>query len=66
MPIPIEDRGREQWRELLAELNPSVEILHLIRELRRIGMEKEVERVETQLHESRLAGGVITAARETN
>ena len=45
---------------------PSVETLHLIRKLRWIGMEQEAERVETQLHETALAGGVITAAHETD
>jgi hypothetical protein len=29
-------------------------------------MEEEAERVETQLHETTLAGGVITAAHETD
>ena len=89
MPKPIEERSREQWRELLAWLplegenvdtylqgrkiivaqdyeRPSVEILHLIRKLRWIGMEEEAERVETQLHETTLAGGVVTAAHETD
>ena len=45
---------------------PSVEVLHLICKLRWIGMEEEAERVETQLHETTLAGGVITAAHETD
>jgi hypothetical protein len=45
---------------------PSVEILHLIRKLRWIGMKEEAERVGTQLHETTLAGGVITAAHETD
>jgi hypothetical protein len=45
---------------------PSVEALRLIRKLRWIGMEEEAERVETQLHEATLAGGVITAAHETD
>ena len=45
---------------------PSVEVLHLIRKLRWIGMEEEAERVEMQLHETTLAGGVITAAYETD
>jgi hypothetical protein len=45
---------------------PSVEILHLIRKLRWIGMEEEAERVETQLHETTLAGGLITTAQETD
>ena len=45
---------------------PSVEILHLIRKLRWIGMEEEAERVEMQLRETTLAGGVITAAHGTD
>ena len=45
---------------------PSAEALHLIRKLRWIGMEEEAERVETQLHETTLAGGIITAAHETD
>ena len=36
---------------------PSAEALHLIHKLRWIGMEEEAERVETQLHETTLAGG---------
>jgi hypothetical protein len=43
-----------------------VEVLHLIRKLRWIGMEEEAERVEAQRHETTLAGGVITAAHETD
>jgi hypothetical protein len=43
---------------------PSVEALQLIRKLRWIGMEEEAERVETQLHETTLASGVITAAND--
>ena len=49
-----------------ANPRPPVEVLHLIRKLRWIGMEEEAERVETQLHETTLAGGVITAAHETD
>ena len=45
---------------------PSVEALHLIRKLRWIGLEEEAEQVEMQLHETTLAGGVITAAYETD
>ena len=45
---------------------PSVEVLHPIRKLRWIGMEEEAEQVEMQLHETTLAGGVITAAYETD
>jgi hypothetical protein len=45
---------------------PSVEALHLIRKLRWIGMEEEAERIETQLHQTTLAGGVITATHETD
>ena len=33
---------------------PSVEVLHLIRKLRWIGMEEEAEQVEMQLHETTL------------
>jgi hypothetical protein len=57
-----------QGRKITATQNyerPSAEALHLIRKLRWIGMEEEAERVETQLHETTLAGGVITAAHET-
>ena len=45
---------------------PSVEVLHLIRKLRWIGMEEEAERAEMQLRETALAGGVITATHETD
>ena len=45
---------------------PSVEVLHLIRKLRWIGMEEEAERVQTQLHETTQVGGVITAGHETD
>jgi hypothetical protein len=44
----------------------SVEVLHLIRKLRWIGMEEEAKRVEMQLRETTLAGGVITATHETD
>lgn len=44
---------------------PSADAL-LIRKLRWIGMEEEAERAETQLHETTLAGGAITAAHETD
>jgi hypothetical protein len=45
---------------------PSAEAFHLFRKLRWIGMEEVAERVETQLHETTLAGGVITAVHETD
>ena len=45
---------------------PSVEVLHLIRKLRWIGMEEEAERVEMKLRETTLAGSIITAAHETD
>jgi hypothetical protein len=45
---------------------PSADALQLIRKLRWIGMEEEAELAETQLHETTLAGGVITAAHETD
>jgi hypothetical protein len=68
-------KGRQPWadalqgRKLTAAHDhgrPSVEALHLIRKLRWIGMEEEAERIETQLHETTLAGGVITAVHETD
>lgn len=58
-----------QGRKITATRNyerPAAEALHLIRKLRWIGMEEEAERVETQLHETTLPGGVITAAHETD
>ena len=58
-----------QGRKIIAAQDyerPSVEALQLIRKLRWIGMEEEAERVETQLHETTLAGGVITTAQETD
>jgi hypothetical protein len=45
---------------------PSMEALRLIRKLRWIGMEEEAKRVEMQLRETTLAGGVITATHETD
>ena len=57
-----------QGRKITAQdyKRPSVEALHLICKLRWIGMEDEAEQVEMQLHETTLAGGVITAAYETD
>jgi hypothetical protein len=43
---------------------PSVEALDLIRKLRWTGMEEEAERVEAT--KPLLAGGIITAAHETD
>ena len=43
---------------------PSVEVLHLIRKLRWIGMEEEAELAEMQLRETAPAGGVMTATHE--
>jgi hypothetical protein len=45
---------------------PSVEVLHLIRKLRWMGMEEEAEQVQMKLRDTTPAGGVITAARETD
>jgi hypothetical protein len=45
---------------------PSVEVLHHIRKLRWMGMEEEADQVQTKLRDSTPAGGVITAARETD
>jgi hypothetical protein len=58
-----------QGRKITAALDyerPSVEALQLIRKLRWIGMEEDAERIEAQLHKTTLAGGVITAAHETD
>ncbi len=45
---------------------PSIEVLHLIRKLRRMGMEEEAEQIQTELRETSPTGSVITAARETD
>ena len=45
---------------------PSVEVLHLIRKLRWMGMEEEAEQVQMKLRDTTPAGGVITVARETD
>ncbi len=45
---------------------PSVEILHLIRKLRWIGMEEEAEHLQIRLRETTPVGRVITAAGETD
>jgi hypothetical protein len=57
-----------QGRKITATQNyerPSAEALHLIRKLRWIGMEEEAERVETQLHETTLAAGVMPLTKPT-
>jgi hypothetical protein len=43
-----------------------MEILHLIRKLRWMGMEEEAEQVEMKLRDTTPTGGAITAARETD
>ena len=45
---------------------PSMEVLHLIRKLRWMGMEEEADQVQLKLRDTTPAGGVITAARETD
>ncbi len=45
---------------------PPVEILHLIRKLRWIGMEEEAEQLQMKIQQATPAGGVITVARETD
>jgi hypothetical protein len=45
---------------------PAVEVLHLIRKLRWMGMEEEAEQAQMKLRNTTPAGGVITAARETD
>jgi len=48
-----------------SELN-LVEILHLIRKLRWMGMEEEAEQVQMKLRDTTPTGGAITAARKTD
>jgi hypothetical protein len=45
---------------------PSVEVLHLIRKLRWMGMEEEAEHVQMKLRETTSTGSVITTGRETD
>jgi hypothetical protein len=45
---------------------PSMEVLHIIRKLRWMGMEEEADQVQMKLRDTTPAGGVITAARETD
>ena len=45
---------------------PPVEVLHLIRKLRWMGMEEEAEQVQMKLCDTTPTGGVITTARETD
>ncbi len=45
---------------------PSVEVLHLIRKLRWMGMEEEAEHVQMKLRETTPIGSVVTAERETD
>jgi len=45
---------------------PPAEVLNLIRKLRWIGMEEEAERVQLQLRDTTLAGGVFAAVDEAD
>lgn len=45
---------------------PPVELVQLIRKRRWMGMEKETEQLQTRLHVSARAGGVITDTDETD
>jgi len=45
---------------------PPVEILHLIRKLRWVGMEEEAQQLQMKIQEATPIGGVITVARETD
>ena len=45
---------------------PSVEVLHLIRKLRWMGMEEEAEQLQMKLRDATPTGSVITTARETD
>ncbi len=45
---------------------PSVEVLHLIRKLRWMGMEEEAEYLQMKLRETTPTGSLITAESETD
>ncbi len=45
---------------------PSVEVLHLIRKLRWMGMEEEAEHVQMKLRKTTPTGSLITAESETD
>jgi len=45
---------------------PPLEILHLIRKLRWIGMEEEAEVLQMKIQEATPTGGVITVAHDTD
>jgi hypothetical protein len=69
------NRGRKtvntylQGRKITIERHsrpPAIEILHLIRKLRWIGMEDEAEQLQMKIQEATPIGGVITVARETD
>ena len=63
-PPPLVDKARDLGKRN-SELN-LVEILHLIRKLRWMGMEEEAEQVKMKLRDTTPTGGAITAARETD
>ena len=45
---------------------PAIEILHLIRKLRWLGMADEAEQLQMKIQEATPIGGVITVAHETD
>jgi hypothetical protein len=45
---------------------PSLEVVHLIRKLRWLGMEEEAEQAGIQLRDATPTGGVITGVYETD
>ena len=58
-----------QGRKITIEhdgLPPPIEMLHLIRKLRWIGMEDEAEQLQMKIQEATPIGGVITVVRETD
>lgn len=58
-----------QGRKIAIEHNgrlPPIEIVHLIRKLRWIGMDDEVEQLQMKMQEATPIGGVITVAHETD
>lgn len=58
-----------QGRKIAIEHNgrlPPIEIVHLIRKLRWIGMDDEAEQLQMKMQEATPIGGVITVAHETD
>jgi hypothetical protein len=57
-----------QGRKISVEQDraPPAEVLHLIRKLRWMGLDEQAEQIQTKLNETAPAGGIVTAAHETD